>query len=255
MSSDIGIYPYLKGGFSEYVYFMPGTYVWKVPEDMPDPVAALLDPMAVAMRAVELAQRVPGPIEDSFNTNATVLVIGDGQIGILTALIAQLMGARNVVISGIFDSRLEFAKQLSGAEYSFNTKTMDLKERRLRMMEITGGIGADVVFGCVGNTRGFRDGIELMKRAGTYVEVGNLVEQAPVEIDLSRDLCAKHATYVGMSINTTFAFNKALGILRRHKQLGLERIFTHKCDIYGLNETLKHGRDQDYVKGLVEFNK
>ena len=84
---------------------------------MPDDVASLLDPMAVAVRAVELAICVPGPIEESFTTNSTVLVLGDGCIGILTALVARVMGVKNVVISGIFDNCIEFAKERSGANY------------------------------------------------------------------------------------------------------------------------------------------
>jgi threonine dehydrogenase-like Zn-dependent dehydrogenase len=255
ISSDIGIFPYLKGGFAEYVYIMPGTYIWKVPDDMPDTVATLLDPMAVAMRAIELAIRAPGPIEESFHTNSTILVIGDGQIGILTALIAKLMGVRNVVISGIYDSCLKNAKDISGADYVMNSLETSFEERKRKMLEMTDGFGADVVFECVGNTKGFRDGVELMNRAGTFVEVGNMVETAPVQFDLAQDLCVKHATYVGMSINTPTAFDKAFGILKRHKSLKLQSLYTHRCDLYGLNDMLTHGRDRDYVKGLVEFKK
>jgi hypothetical protein len=93
----------------------------------------------------------------------------------------------------------------------------------------------------------------MMKRVGTYIEIGNLFEAAPVDFDLSRDLCVKHATYIGMCVNTPSAFNKAFGLLKRHKKLGLERIFTHKCTLEGLSGVLKQGRNKEYVKGLVEF--
>lgn len=255
MTSDISVEPYLKGGFAEYVYIQPGTYIWKVPDDMPDDIAALLDPMAVAVRGVEMAIRVPGPIEESFTTNSTVLVLGDGCIGILTALVAKVMGVKNVIMSGIYDNCLEFAKERSGADYVMNSATMSFEQRNEMIMDITDGIGADVVFGCVGNTKAFRDGVNMMKRVGTYVEIGNVGEGKTVEFDLATDLCFKHATYHGMMINSPSAFNKAFGLLQRHEKLELGKIFTHRCALDGLNETLSKGRDMDYVKGLVELNK
>lgn len=255
ISSDVRVSPYLKGGFSEYIYIFPKTYVWKVPDDMPDQVAVLLDPMAVAMRGIELAMRVPGQLEDSFNTNSTVLILGDGQIGILTALLAKMMAIKNVVISGIYDECLAFAKEYSGADYVINSAEMSFEVRKQQIDEITSGIGADVVFGCIGTTKAFSDGIRLLKRAGTYIEIGNLVDPAPVEFDLSRDLCAKHATYIGMCINTPSAFNKAFTILLKHKNFNFQKIFTHHCGLEGLNEVLNQGKNRDYVKGLVEFKK
>jgi threonine dehydrogenase-like Zn-dependent dehydrogenase len=110
------------------------------------------------------------------------------------------MGIKNVVISGIYDECLEFAKEYSGVDYVINSTEMSFEVRKQQIDEIISGIGADVVFGCVGTTRAFGDGVRLMKRAGTYIEIGNLVDSAPVEFDLSQDLCAKHATYIGSRI-------------------------------------------------------
>ena len=81
-SNSVEEAPYIKGGFAEYMYVFPGTFMWQVPEEMPSNVASLLDPTAVAMRAVELAMRSPGIFEDSFNLGSTVLVIGDGQVDV-----------------------------------------------------------------------------------------------------------------------------------------------------------------------------
>ena len=126
---------------------------------------------------------------------------------------------------------------------------MPFAQRNEMMMDITGGVGADVVFGCVGNTKAFRDGVNMMKRVGTYVEVGNIGENKTVEFDLATDLCFKHATYRGMMINSPSAFNKAFGLLQRHEKLELAKIFTHRCDLNGLNETLSKGRDTGLCQG------
>jgi len=253
-TSSLDEYPYVKGGFSEYMYIFPNTFVWKLPDDMPDSIATLLDPLAVATRAVELAVRQPGVMEDSFNTNATVLVIGDGQIGTLCALIARLMGVKQVIIAGGRPERLDIAREISHADHVLNYHDQSIEERQALVKEWTGGKGADVVFQCVGNSQAFRDGITLMKRIGTLVEVGNMVRPAPLMFDPAKDLCLKHATYLGMSVNTPASFNKSFNMLTRYKELGLARIFTHQCTLDTLDDTMKHVKDPSYMKGWIQIS-
>ena len=100
ISSNVEMYPHFKGGFAEYLYVSPETYMWKLPEDMPSEVAVLLDPLAVAVRAVELTCMSPGVVEEAFTTSATVAVIGDGPVGALTALVARLMGVEKIILIG-----------------------------------------------------------------------------------------------------------------------------------------------------------
>ncbi|MEM5770628.1 MAG: zinc-binding dehydrogenase, partial [Bacillota bacterium] len=117
----------------------------------------------------------------------------------------------------------------------------------------TNGRGADVVFQCAGSPKAFRDGIDLMKNVGTLVETGNIVGDAAVEFSPARDLCSKHATYIGMSVNTANAFNKAFQMLCKYEKLGLDRIFTHRCTIETLGETMSKGKDPNYMKAWVGF--
>ena len=50
------MYPHFKRGFAKYVHVFPDTYVWKIPERMPSETAALLDPMTVAVRSIDMVQ-------------------------------------------------------------------------------------------------------------------------------------------------------------------------------------------------------
>lgn len=254
ISSSMEIKPYIKGGFSEYMYVFPGTFVWQVPAEMPNHIASLLDPMAVAMRTVELAQRAPGVFEDSLNFNSTVLVIGDGQIGALTGACAKALGIKNLIIAGGRDERLAIAKEVSGADCVMNYHKLSLEERKEIVDSFTDGRGADVVFQCVGSPMAFRDGIELMKQVGTLVETGNIAEAAPIDFDPARDLCCKHATYVGMSINTPSAFNKAYQALFKYKEMHLERLFTHRCTLDTLLDTMNDSKNPSYMKSWVDFS-
>jgi threonine dehydrogenase-like Zn-dependent dehydrogenase len=246
-------FPYLTGGFAEYMYIYPGTYVWKVPTDMPDNIASLLDPLAVAVRIVELAQKAPGVLEDSFNLNSTVLVIGDGAIGVLTALVARIMGANKIIIAGGRDKRLATAKAISGADVTMNYKNLSLAQRKEIVDDMTHGYGADVVFQCVGSVQAFNDGIELMKKVGTLIEAGNVRNVAVTEFDVTKNLCRKHATLIGMMVNTPTAFNKAFTLLTRFKKYNLESIFSHRCTLVTLDATMKKMKDDDFLKGWVDF--
>lgn len=252
-SNSVEEAPYIKGGFAEYMYVFPGTFMWQVPDGMPSHVASLLDPMAVAMRSVQLAMRAPGIFEDSFNLSSTVLVIGDGQIAALTATIARTLGVQHVLISGFSDEKLRLAQELSGADEVMNAGKLSVDERKKIIAKYTGGTGADVVFQCAGSPYAFRDGIDLLKNVGTLIETGNIVHSKPVEFSPARDLCSKHATYIGMSVNTAGAFDKAFAMLCKYEKLGLERIFTHRCTLETLGQTMAKGADPDYMKGWVDF--
>lgn len=251
ISSDISNWPYFMGGFAEYCYVFPETYVWKVPDDMPPDVAALLDPMAVAMRALEMTLTGPGIMEAGLTTDSRVAVIGSGQVGVLSALLARLMGARQVIMIGSRETRLRLTREIAKTDHLIDYHRHSRQERIEMVRDLTGG-GADVVIQCSNNVDTFVDGLEMMRRLGTFIEVGNMVNQGrEVSFDPARLVCSKHARILGMSANHPAAFNKAFGILERHRELGLSRMFTHKTDLDGLLETLKKMNAPDYLKGLV----
>lgn len=253
-SNSVKEAPYLMGGFAEYMYVFPGTFCWKVPDDMPSKIAALLDPMAVAMRGVELAMRAPGIFEDSFNLGSTVLVIGDGQIATLVALIARTLGVQHIIISGFSDEKLALAKDISGADEMMNSAKLSIEERRAIITKYNGKNGADVVFQCAGSPYAFRDGVDLMKNVGTLIEIGNVGSGKAVDFYPGKDLCNKHGTYIGMSVNTANTFNKAFQMLCKHERLGLERLLTHRATMKTLGEVMSKGKDPDYMKGWLDLS-
>ena len=242
--------PALTGGFSEYMYIYPGTYLWKVPESMPAERAVLLDPLAVAVRTVELAMRCPGTMENCLDETRTALVIGDGTIGALTAFYLRMLGTGRIVVAGGRKKRLEMCGRMAEADLLLNYKTQSLEERKEKIGELTGGRGADVVFQCVGTGQAFCDGLHLMKRLGTLVECGNAMKPSPVTFDPFVDLCAKHATLIGMTVNTPHAFHKAFRILCDRKE-NLEQLFTHSCGLEGLAKTMAVSSSDGYMKGIV----
>jgi len=73
---------------------------------MPSEIAVLLDPLAVAVRAVELAQTCPGALEEAISISSKVVITGAGPVGILAALVVRLMGVEQIVLVGDRDKRI-----------------------------------------------------------------------------------------------------------------------------------------------------
>src|SRR5207247_2227025 len=84
--------PHLWGGFAEYVYvdldMLPGTKVYKLPDDMPLRLGALSEPLTSCIRAFNRAIRAGG-----FTWGDTVVIQGSGPLGILAIAAARELGA------------------------------------------------------------------------------------------------------------------------------------------------------------------
>lgn len=122
---------------------VPAHVLHKLPATMALDHAALVEPLAVAVHDVRRARVSVG--ED-------VLVIGGGPIGMLVALVARRAGAR-VTISEINATRLELAAKLG-----FSTANPKETDVAARILEETGGKGADAVF----EVSGTQPGVDLM---------------------------------------------------------------------------------------------
>lgn len=254
IDSDVNQSPHFMGGFGEYLYVFPETYVWKLPDDMPSEVAVLLDPTAVAMRAIELAQTCPGTTEEVFNSNATVAIIGLGPVGILAAIISRFLGVKKIIAIGSRQSRLDVTKELAQVDAIIDIHKVTPEERIAKVKELTDGKGADVVLQCANSPQAFIEGLEMLKRMGTLIEVGNMVNTGTtVALDPARHICGKHATVIGMSANTPKAFNKAFNILKRHDVIDFTKLYSHVTTLDHLEATLNKMSDADYIKGLVKF--
>ena len=83
----------------------PAFNVFKIPDDIPDEIAAFFDPFGNAMHTALQFDLVG---ED-------VLITGAGPIGIMAAAIARHVGARHVVITDVNDYRLELARTVADA--------------------------------------------------------------------------------------------------------------------------------------------
>src|SRR3989338_8027136 len=163
-----GIGVTVPGAFAEYLT-MSADNVVKLPDNISDSVASMLDPYG---NAVHTALEFDLVGED-------VLITGAGPIGLMAIQIAKKVGARHVVITDINPYRLALAEKM-GATVAINPAEKNLQAvmRELNMTE-----GFDVGLEMSGNERAFQDMLTVMNHGGRIAMLG--IPSKPFAIDWS----------------------------------------------------------------------
>ena len=188
--------PHLWGGFAEYVYVdlgeLPGTKIYKLPDNMPFLLGSLSEPLTSCIRAFNRAAGAGG-----FSWGDTVVIQGTGPIGILAIAAAQEMGAGRVIAIGAPENpRLDLARKF-GAEATVNIEEVTTSEARISAVRsIVGGYGADLVMDCSGHPSAGPEGIEFLRDGGTYVEMGQFTDAGSIETNWHR-ICTKDLNVLG----------------------------------------------------------
>lgn len=146
----------IPGGFAEYVK-TGALETIRLPDELELEGAALIEPLAVGLHAVRIAEMQAGQ---------RVLITGAGPIGLAVALWARFLGARDVVVSEFAEQRKSLATQL-GASAVIDPGG-DIGEQ---FADATGG-EPDVIFECVGAPGLIQQCIEVAPRRCSIVGVG-----------------------------------------------------------------------------------
>jgi threonine 3-dehydrogenase len=154
------------GSFAEYLS-LPASNLFKVPDNIPDEMAAIFDPFGNATHTA-LSYDMVG--ED-------VLITGAGPIGAMAAAICKYAGARNVVITDVNPYRLELAHKL-GATRAVDVSKEDLKKV---MGELGMTEGFDVGLEMSGNGAAFKSMLDAMCNGGRIALLGLLGDGVAID--------------------------------------------------------------------------
>ena len=218
--------PYFTGGFGQYLALgFDNTAFYRV--DAPANVAVLLEPLAVAMHAVERSR---------IRLGDTVVVQGTGAIGLLVIFLAHRAGAAKVIAVGGPQGRLEVASSL-GAEACVDIMQVnDVEERTRQVLDLTpGGAGADVVFECAGVKSAITEGIGYLRKSGTFVEVGHFVDTGEMTINPNKHLVAKDLTLVAPFSSSREHFTRGRALMERDTDV-LSSLVSHQVSLNRLQD-------------------
>lgn len=164
--NTIGVGVNRPGCFAEYLA-LPATNVFPIPDDIPDEIASIFDPLGNAVHTAL-----------SFNlVGEDVLITGAGPIGAMAAAIAKHVGARHVVITDVNDYRLDLALKM-GADRAVNPTKEDLPSV---MKEIGMTEGFDVGMEMSGNGTAFMDMLEAMNNGGRVAMLGIFSDKVAID--------------------------------------------------------------------------
>jgi L-iditol 2-dehydrogenase len=207
MSESASTYPYLNGGLAEYGYVYPTSGRVKVPDDVPDELAAA---SSCALRTVIHGFDRLGTLDERH----TVVIQGAGPLGLFALSKAVVCGAARVIVIGGPRARLELAAKWGASSCIDVSEIASAQERVAALLDLTGGRGADVVVEMSGAVSAFGEGMSMLAAGGRYLIVGQAHTQTlpfnPSEI------MYRQVTLIGSLSAGVDHYWRALQFLRSH---------------------------------------
>ena len=169
--------PHHHGGFGEYCYILPQSWILKLPAVLSDEEATPINCGVATMIAVTEAAGI--------RLGQTVVVQGLGLLGLYGAAIAKARGARTVIGLDTVAKRRELGLRF-GVDLALDPSALTTAEVLLQVRDLCRPDGADAVLEVCGDPAVIPAGIEMLRTGGTYVLGGVVNPDANVTLDANR---------------------------------------------------------------------
>ncbi len=227
------------GGFAEIVR-VPGRIVRqamvRLPAETSFSLGSLTEPLACCIHGLEALDL--SPLD-------TLLIIGDGTMGLLQAILARQAGVRRIILSGMIAGRLAIARQL--ADVVIDASRQDLAAE----LKTIAPAGADKVMVSVGDTRVVETAIQYVAKGGILNVYAGMPKGNILSVDPNR-LHYDEVKLVGTFGFTPAHFHEAVQALALHEQ-ELNMIITGTVKLEGVVSALSAMAEYRGTKYLVEF--
>ncbi len=202
------------GALAEYMRFPANALNYRVPDAVPLAHAAYIEPLACAIHAVERADIHFGDV---------VVVAGAGPLGLGMVAAARLKHPGLLISLDLKDHRLAVA-QACGADLVLNPTKVDVVAE---VRKLTGGDGCDIYIEATGQPSGVQQGLQMIRRLGTFVEFSVLRE--PVTVDWTIIGDTKELDIRGSHLGP-YCYPIAMDMLAKGL-LPMEQIITHRLPL------------------------
>ena len=215
---------------------LPASQVFPVGDQDPA-VAALIEPVSIAVRAV---------VRSRIATGEKAVVFGAGPIGLSLAAAAIDRGA-SVLLVDPQSSRVERGRVL-GADFLALGKADDPVAAA---REWAGGDGPEVVFEATGVPEVARTAVELVAQAGRVVVVGLSSRDAPLRVG---DLAFKELDVLGVSCCNGDEFAEAVSLVARRED-ALAGLVTHEFSLEEAPEAIVYAMEHpaEVMKAVIRL--
>lgn len=243
--------PHLFGGWADMMYVLPGTFMFRVPTKLTDEEAVLTEQMAVAYGAFGRTFQGPNP-KEGYSPADTVVIQGIGPLGMCNAFMARMLGAGRIIAIDKSQYRLNLAKQL-GINETISLNEFPTETERIRkVVDLTDGLGADLVVECTGDPNILSEGLDMLRLGGTYLVEGAFVEESATRISASRQIVAKNARIIGAAGMPYQAYGRAIKMMANFKDsIPFAKAVTHQFSVEAAESALKRSIEPDSMKVVV----
>ncbi len=214
-----GFHTCTQGSMADYMLFPARALNYKVPSDLSLSKAALIEPLACSMHAVERALIEFGDV---------VVIAGAGTLGLGMVSCARLKNPGTLVVVDLNDKRLELARNL-GADVTLNPSQVDVVEA---IREMTEGYGCDVYIEATGHPEAVNQGLHAIRKGGNFVEFSVMREPTCSDWTIIGD--TKELNIYGAHLGP-HCYPKVIDYLHRGL-LKVDGIVTHQLPLEGFQE-------------------
>ncbi|MGC8778869.1 MAG: zinc-dependent alcohol dehydrogenase [Candidatus Caldatribacteriaceae bacterium] len=231
---QLGIH--IDGAFAEYVK-APAQQIHKLPDKIGYEVGAFVEPISCAIHAAKAMNVVLG---------SSVVVLGDGTLGILHTQIAKLRGAAPIILVGKHRKRMEAAQKM-GVDYLVE---IDSGSPVDQVKALTEGRGADFVIESVGTASTYEMALAMTRPGGRLAAFG-ITEQEEIMRLRPFDVVLGERSIVGSCAGVGNDWPDAIALLR-FGRIDPTPLFSLKVPLEDLEKALIEGkRNRELLKIFV----
>lgn len=223
------------GCFAEYIS-MPAGNVWHLDDDVSFDIGGIHDPMGNAFHTA-LTAEIPG---------ATVLVTGCGPIGCFAIGVCKAAGASHIVASDVNPKRLELARTMG----AHSTVTPD--GARERVMQVTDGLGVDVVLEMSGVASAIHQAYELARVGGRVQMLG--IPAKPMDVNFATEIIFKGITVYGVIGRRMYDTWIQMSQFLRSGKFDPTPVITHRFPLEQYDEAIHAIKSGDAGKVVFEIS-
>ncbi|HOZ47904.1 MAG TPA: alcohol dehydrogenase catalytic domain-containing protein [Candidatus Hydrogenedentes bacterium] len=231
-----GFKKYVHGGMAEFMKLPDKALVYKVPDSVSHKHAALIEPLACALHAVERGEIKLGDV---------VVQVGCGTLGLCMVAAERLKNPGLLIALDLIDSRLELARGF-GADLTFNPNDGGVVQK---VLDLTDGYGCDVLIEATGNPEAIVPSLHMIRKAGTFVEFSVMKGLSAADWTIIGD--GKELNIHGAHLGP-YTFPVAIDYLERGL-INIEPIVTHEFALADFEQGLAAvEHPEDSIKVLLK---
>lgn len=223
-------------GLAEYKVVTADS-VYRLANDLPVELGCFTEPLACVIHAAD---------KINYSLAQDVVVIGAGPMGILNMMIAKCFGTR-VIVSELDKKRNKFARDM-GADDTINPSEEDAAEK---VLELTGGKGADVVVVAIGSHAANLDALKMVAKFGTVMLFASA--HPPTDLMIDPDFIhRKQVTLTGAQNPSASSFKVAADMVSKGL-LNLSPLIEHKYPMDQIEEAFERAIEPDSYRVIISM--